>query len=185
VKHLPTVLALGALAAAALCLGARGDPDAVRSVVVWTARLALPLFVAAFVLVGPRASDGTRPIACRAAALAMALHLLAIGRLCQLTGEAPLRFGTAPQAVASLGGAAAAALVVLGWAYGDRGWYRWAQYWPWTVFLVTYVFLAGQGDPDARVFARPLFFVPVVVLLLAALLWRVGADAKVLKSSAL
>jgi hypothetical protein len=180
VKHVPTVLALGALASGALSLGLCSDPEAVRPVVVWTARLALLLFVTAFVLVGSRARAGARQIACRTAAFAMALHLLAILRLCQLTGEAPLAFGTAAQAIVSLGGAAAAALVVLGWPYGDRGWYRWAQYWPWSVFLFTYVFLPRHGDQGARVFASPLFFAPVL-LLLVALLWRVGADFKARK----
>jgi hypothetical protein len=178
VKHVPTVLALGALFLGALSLATCSDPEVVRCVVVWTARLTLPLFVLAFVCVGPRARTGIRMSACRAAGFVMALHLLAILRLCHLTGEAPLRFGTAAQTLASIGGAAAAALVVLGWPYGDRGWYHWAQYWPWIVFLFTYVVLSRRGDQDARVFARPLFFAPVVLLLLVALLWRVGADVK-------
>jgi hypothetical protein len=184
VKHVPTVLALGALFLGALSLGTCSDPDVVSFVVVWTARLTLALFVAAFVWVGQRARAGIGRSACRAAGFVMALHLLAILRLCQLTGEPPLRIGTPGQVLASLGGAAAAALVVLGWPYGDRGWYHWAQYWPWTVFLITYVVLSGHGDQDARVFARPLFFAPVVLLLLVALLWRVCADVRITWSGA-
>jgi hypothetical protein len=183
-KHVSTVLALGALCSGALSLRACSDPEGGRLVVVWTARLALPLFVAAFVFVEPPASAAARKLACRSAAFTMALHLPAIGRLCQLTGEAPLAFGTPPQAIFSLGGAAAAALVVLGWPYGDRGWYQWAQYWPWSVFLITYVFLPRHGDQGARVFASPLFFAPVL-LLLVALLWRVGAALKARKPSLL
>jgi hypothetical protein len=175
---------VGILARAVLALATYTEPDAVRPVVVWTARLTLALFVAAFVLLGTRAGAGPRKVACRAAAFAMALHLLAITRLVQLLDKAPLKFGTVVEAVFSLGGAAAAALVVAGWWYWDRRWYRWAVYWPWGVFLATYVFLTRQGDAAARVVAAPHVFVPVVVLLVGVLAWRVRADFKAVKAGA-
>jgi hypothetical protein len=181
VKHIWTVLALCTLGLAALALGTSSDADVVRPVVVWTARLTLVLFVAAFVSLGQAGLAGARRIVCRSAAFGMALHLLAIVRLAQLTGKPPLAFGGVAEAITSLGGAAAAALVVLGWPFWDRRWYRWAVYWPWVVFLFTYVVLVQQGDENARVFAAPLFFVPVVVVLLVALVWRARLDFKAIR----
>jgi hypothetical protein len=181
VKHAWTVLALTALALAALALGTSTDPDVVRPLTVWTARITLLLFVAAFVSLGHHGLAGTRPIACRAAAFVMALHVLALMRLAQLAGVPPLAFATPVQAVFSLGGAAAAALVVLGWTFWDWAWYRWAVYWPWVVFFLTYVALKSRSEESARVFAAPLFFLPVVVLLLAALLWRALLDYRVIR----
>jgi hypothetical protein len=172
------VLALIALAVAALILGTSTDPDVVRPVTVWTARITLVLFVVAFVSLGHPGLAGARRISCRAAAFSMALHVLALLRLAQLAGTAPLAFGTLLQAVFSLGGAAAAALVVLGWVCWDQAWYRWAVYWPWVVFFFTYVVLTSRGDESPRIFAAPLLFLPVVVLLLAALLWRARLDYK-------
>jgi hypothetical protein len=108
----------------------------------------------------------------------MALHLLAIMRLLRLTGEGLLAFGTISGFIVSLGGAAAAALVLVGWLCWDRPWYRWAVYWPWVVFLFTYVFLARHGETTARVFEAPLLFMPAAGLLLVALLARVRSDFK-------
>jgi hypothetical protein len=175
-KQTWNVLVLGGLSLAALALRTNADPNTVHLVVVWTARFTLLLFVPAFVLLGQRPKTNTQKIACRAAALAMGLHLLAIMRLVQLTDEAPLAFASVPKAVASLGGAAAAALVLAGWPYWDRRWYRWAVYWPWSVFLFTYLFLARHGEEATRVLEAPLSFLPIVVLLLVALGWRVHSD---------
>jgi hypothetical protein len=180
-KHAWTVLAVGGLFLAVLALGTYSDPDAVRPVVVWTARLTLPLFVAAFVSFGPRALPAIRQVACRSAAFAMALHLLAVMRLAQLTGKAPLAFGTVPAALVSLGGAGAAGVLLSGWLYWDRPWYRWAMYWPWGVFLFTYLFLARSGEETGRIFAAPLTFLPVVLVLLGAFVWRLRSDFKVVK----
>jgi hypothetical protein len=181
VKHVPTVLALCALGLAALALGAAGDPEAVRPLVTWSARLTLLLFVVAFVALGHPGLMGARPVSCRAAAFVMALHLLSLIRFAQLAGTPPLAFGTPMQAVSSLGGAAAAAVVVVGWACWRQAWYRWAVYWPWVVFLFTYVVLPPRGASSARVFAEPLAFLPVVVLLLAVLLWRVALDFRAMR----
>jgi hypothetical protein len=178
VKYGGTVLALGGLGLAALFLRTYQDPEAVRPAVAWTARLTLVLFVVAFVSLGLRKMNAATRISCRAAAFAMALHLFTILRLAQFTHEAPVAFASATAALLSLGGAAAAALVVAGWAFWTWPWYRWAVYWPWAVFLATYVLLPQQGQSSARIFAAPLTFLPVVVLLLGALAWRVHLDWK-------
>jgi hypothetical protein len=175
------VLALCGLALAALALGTSSDPDVVRPIVVWTARLTLLLFLPPFVSLGHPGLADARSLSCRAAAFAMSLHVLALTRLAQLAGTAPLAFGTMLQAVLSLGGAAAAGLVVLGWACWDRAWYRWAVYWPWVVFFLTYVVLKSRDEESSRVFAAPLFFLPVVLLLLAALLWRARLDYRAIR----
>jgi hypothetical protein len=184
-KHLWSVLALGGCTLAALALGTARDPDAVRLVTVWTARLTLPLFVVAFVSLGQRAATGTQGIACRTAAFAMALHLLALIRLSLLMDRVPLVFQTVGGSLVSLGGLAAASLVLVGWICWDRSWYRWAVYWPWAVFLFTYLFLARQGEQASRVVAAPLSFLPVVGLLLLALGWRVSLDIKAVKTTVL
>jgi hypothetical protein len=171
------VLALGGLSLAALALQTTADPNTVRPVVVWAARLALLLFVTGFVLLGQGAETLARKIACRAAALALGLHLFALLRMLQITGNAP-QVATVPGALTVLGGAAAAAIVLAGWWYGDRRWYRWAVYWPWGYFLFTYVLLARHSAEATRVLALPLSYLPSVVLLLVALGWRVYADIK-------
>jgi hypothetical protein len=172
------MLALAGLALAALALGTTSDPYAVRFVTVWTARLTLLLFLPAFVVLGHRPVASTHRIACRAAAFAMALHVLALTRLASLTGEGPVAIHTVLAALLSFGGVAAAALVVMGWTFWDRPWYRWSVYWPWSVFLFTYIMLKPQGAEAARVFAAPLVFGPVVAVLLVALGWRIYLDMK-------
>jgi hypothetical protein len=181
-KHLSTVLILCVLITAALTIEVCGDQELVRLVTVWTARLTLLLFMVAFVSLGKPAVTVTRRIACRAAAFVMALHLLAIMRLVRIIGETPLKIQTLQSAVLSFGGVAAACLVLLGWTFWDRSWYRWAVYWPWSVFLFTYVFLARHGEENARVFAAPLTFLPVVGLLFVALGWRVRLDIKAVRT---
>jgi hypothetical protein len=178
VKQVWNVLAMAGLTVAALALGTIADPETVRPVAVWTARMTLILFVTGFVLLGLGSGTGTRKLACRAAAFVMGLHLLALLRLAQLVGVAPLSFASVSKAVTSLGGVAAMAIVLAGWLCWDRRWYRWAVYWPWGVFLFTYVFLSRHGDAAARVRAAPLSFGPIAVLLLVALGWRLGADLK-------
>jgi hypothetical protein len=172
------VLTLGGLTLAAIALQITADPVTVGLVVVWTARSALLLFVTGFVLLGQDSGTGIRKIACRTAAVAMGLHLLALLRLLQITEKPPVPIATLPGALVVLSGAAAAAIVLAGWLYEERRWYRWAVYWPWGYFLLTYVKLARHSTETTRVLAMPLSYLPSVVLLVVALGWRVYSDFK-------
>lgn len=152
------------------------DPQVMRVITVWTARVVLAFFLVGFVSLGRPGAVGMQRLACRGAAAVMALHLVALLVLNRLIGRAPLSFGTVMEWLVSLGGGGAALVVVAGWVFWNRPWYRFAVYWPWGVFLFTYVILARHGDTTARVRAAPLVFGPVVVVLALALVWRVRAD---------
>jgi hypothetical protein len=158
------------------------DPHVMRVITVWTARVTLAFFVVGFVLLGrPGATSGQR-VACRGAAAVMVVHLVALVVLNRLIGRAPLSFGSLMQWLVSIGGGGAAVVVVLGWFFWNRGWYRYAVYWPWGVFLFTYVILVRHGDTAARIRAAPLLFGPVVAVLLLVLAWRVRADLRAWRS---
>lgn len=152
------------------------NENTMRSITVWTARSVLPSFITAFLCAGWQSR--IQRIACRIAAFAMALHLIALLLLNHLIGKAPLAFHTPMEALISVGGAVALVLVLVGWSFGDKPWYRWAMYWPWAVFIFTYVFLPRYGDAAPRILAAPVYFGPILAFLFGAFLWRVRLDFK-------
>jgi hypothetical protein len=152
------------------------DPHVMRLITVWTARSVLPPFIVAFLFAGWRTRAAAQRIASRIAAFAMVLHTLAIIWLAHLEGEPPLRFRTPMECLVSIGGGTALGLVLAGWFYSEKPWYRWAMYWPWGVFVFTYVFLARHGETAPRIMAAPLYFVPILLVLLVVFFWRVLMD---------
>jgi hypothetical protein len=152
------------------------NPHVMRLITVWTARSVLPPFIVAFLFAGWRPGTTTQRIACRIAAFTMTLHTLAIIRLSYLEGEPPLSFRNPMECLVSIGGGTALGLVLVGWFYGERPWYRWAMYWPWGVFVFTYIFLARHGETPPRIVAAPLYFAPILFVLFVAFAWRAFMD---------
>jgi hypothetical protein len=181
-KHIWGILAMCAIFAVVIFLWRYDNIDTVRLITVWTARLVLPPFIVGFIYSGWRQEAVVQRIACRIAAFAMTIHALSIIRLSYLAGEAPLSFRTPMEWLVSIGGAAALGLVLAGWPFGDQPWYRWAMYWPMGVFIFTYVILSRYSETIPRIFANPLYFGPVLALLLVAFGWRVFVDYKTIKT---
>ncbi|HET8646127.1 MAG TPA: hypothetical protein VFO85_11595 [Vicinamibacteria bacterium] len=177
-KRLPLAAALVSSSAGLLALALQG-PGFVTAVYAarWTARAMLPFVVLAFVLLGRRWDPvpPARRSACRAAAVAQAVHLVAIAFVVALEPPSAREGGGL---LTEIGGGSAAAVVVAGWWLWNRGWYRWLTYWPWAVFVFTYVFLPRFGDDLPRVSAAPATFVPLLALLAAALAVRVWSDVQ-------